>query len=69
MIGFDVQVNDDAPIRAGDTAISVLTAVVSYAVSRNEIELRVGGLIAPDSSPREHVEWLQRDLKSGIESS
>ena len=65
MIGFHVQVNDDASIRAGDTAISVLSVIVSYAASTHEIELAIGGLIAPDSSPREHVEWLQRELKVG----
>ena len=65
MIGFHVQVNDDAPIQAGDAAISVLSAIVSYAASRNELELSLGGLIAQDSSTREHVDWLRRELKVG----
>src|SRR5262245_42512672 len=65
MIGFHVKVNDDVPIRAGDTAISVLSAIVSYAVSRSELELTIGGLIASHSSPREHVEWLRRELEVG----
>jgi hypothetical protein len=65
MIGFQVQVNDEAPIRAADTAISVLSAITSYVVSSSEIELTIGGLIASHSSPGEHVEWLQRALKLG----
>ena len=64
-LGFQVQLNDETPIRAGDAAISVLTAVVTYVVSRHEIELRVGGLFAPQSSAKEHVEWIQRELRVG----
>jgi hypothetical protein len=36
--------------------------MVTYVASRHEIELRVGGLFAPQSSGKEHVEWLQREL-------
>jgi hypothetical protein len=57
--------NDDRPIRAGDDAMSVLTAMVTYVASRQEIEVRVGGLIADQSSGKEHVEWLQRELRVG----
>jgi hypothetical protein len=32
---------------------------------RHEIELRVGGLFASQSSGKEHVEWLQRELRVG----
>ena len=64
-LGFQVQLNDETPIRAGDDAISVLTAMVTYVASRHEIELRVGGLFAPQSSGKEHVEWLQRELRVG----
>jgi hypothetical protein len=41
-LGFHVQVNDDMPIRAGDNAISILSAIISYVASRNETELTVG---------------------------
>jgi len=64
-LGFEVQVNDDAPVRAGDDEMSVLTAIVSYTASGDDIELMIAGLIARSSSPQEHVEWLQRDLKVG----
>jgi hypothetical protein len=49
-LGFQVQLNDETPIRAGDDAMSVLTAMVTYVASRHEIELRVGGLFASQSS-------------------
>jgi hypothetical protein len=45
-LGFQVQLNDETPIRAGDDALSVLTAIVTYVASTQEIELRVGGLFA-----------------------
>jgi hypothetical protein len=64
-LGFQVQLNDETPIRAGDDAISVLTAMVTYVASRQEIELRVGGLFARQSSGNEHVDWLQRELRVG----
>jgi hypothetical protein len=62
---FEVQLNDETPIRAGDDAISVLTAMVTYVASRHEIELRVGGLLTSQSSGKEHVEWLRRELRIG----
>lgn len=64
-LGFHVQLNDETPIRAGDDAISVLTAMVTYVASRQEIEFRVGGLFARQSPGKEHVEWLQRELQVG----
>jgi hypothetical protein len=60
-----VRLNDETPIRAGNDAISVLTAVVTYVASRQEIEFRVGGLFARQSSGNEHVEWLRRELRIG----
>ena len=65
MLGFQVQLNDETPIRAGDVAISVLTAMVTYVASRHEIEFSVGGLLARQSSGKEHVEWLHRKLRVG----
>jgi hypothetical protein len=62
---FQVQVNDDAPIRAGDDAMRVLTAIVSYVASRQEIELSVSGLVGNEASGNEHAEWLQRNLRRG----
>lgn len=64
-LGFQVQLNDESPIRAGDDAISVLTATVTYVASIQEIELRVGGLFARQGSGKEHVAWLQRELRVG----
>ena len=64
-LGFRVELNDETLIRAGDDAISVLTAMVTYVASRQEIELRVGGLFARQSSGNEHVDWLQRELRVG----
>jgi hypothetical protein len=62
---FQIQVNDDAPIRAGDDAMRVLTAIVSYVASGPEIELCVGGLVGRESSGNEHADWLQRELRVG----
>jgi hypothetical protein len=39
--------------------------MVTYVASRQEIELRVGGLFARQSLRKEHVEWLQRELRVG----
>jgi hypothetical protein len=64
-LGFEIQLNDETPIRAADDAISVLTAMVTYVASRREIELRVGGLFARQASGNEHAEWLQRELRVG----
>jgi len=64
-LAFLVQLNDETPIRAGDNAISVLTAMVTYVASSQEIEVRVGGLFASQSPGREQVEWLQRQLQVG----
>jgi hypothetical protein len=64
-LAFQVQLNDETPIRAGDDAVSVLTAMVTYVASRQEIELRIGGLFERQSSGKEHVEWLQRELRAG----
>jgi len=64
-LAFLVQLNDETPIRAGDHAISVLTAMVTYVASNQEIEVRVGGLFASQSPGKEHVEWLQRQLQVG----
>ena len=64
-VGFQVQINDEAPIRAGDEHISVLSAILSYVSARNELELSVGGLIASEALPIENVSWLDRDLEIG----
>jgi hypothetical protein len=64
-LGFQVQVNGETPVRAGDESVSVLTAIISYVASTKGIELAIGGLIAGESSKREHVEWLQRELAVG----
>jgi hypothetical protein len=37
-LAIQVQLNDETPIRAGDDAVSVLTAMVTYVASRQETE-------------------------------
>ena len=62
---FQVQVNDDDPIRAGGADIGVLTSIVTYVAARNELGLSVGGLVGGERATREHAEWLERPLRVG----
>ena len=64
-LSFHIQVNDEAPVKAGDEHIAVMTAMVSHVATRNELGLSVGGLVAPESSAREHVTWIEQELKPG----
>jgi hypothetical protein len=65
MLAFQVQVNDDAPIRAGSPAAAVLTVIASYVSSRGELEFSIGGLLKPEGAPSAHADWLKRELKVG----
>lgn len=62
---FEVRINDGPSTIAGEGDISVLSAVISYVASRNELGLQAGGLISRGPHDHEHVDWLQRDLRVG----
>jgi hypothetical protein len=62
---FEVQVNGDQTIAAGRPALDVLTAIVTYVRSRNE--LRAGGLQRHPDGSSEHFEWIVRTLAVGDE--
>jgi predicted RNA-binding protein with RPS1 domain len=64
---FEVQVNGDQTIAAGRPALDVLTAIVTYVRSQNELELRAGGLQRHADGSSEHVEWIARTLAVGDE--
>ena len=65
MLVFQVQLNDEMPVRAGAPTAAVLTVIASYVSARSELELTVGGLMRPEGEPSEHADWLKRELKVG----
>jgi hypothetical protein len=64
---FEVQVNGEPTIVVGRPALDVLTAIVTSVSSRNELELRAGGLQRHADGSSEHVEWIARTLVVGDE--
>lgn len=62
---FEITINNGAPVLAGTDNISVLSATVTFASSRNELELHVGGLVSEGRHDNEHLEWLQQALERG----
>jgi hypothetical protein len=66
-ICFEIQVNGEPTIAAGRPALDVLTAIVTYVRSQNELELRAGGLQRHADGSSEHVEWIARTLTVGDE--
>jgi predicted RNA-binding protein with RPS1 domain len=64
---FEIQVNGEPTIAAGRPALDVLTAIVTYVRSQNELELRAGGLQRHADGSSEHVEWIVRTLTVGDE--
>ena len=64
---FEVQVNGDQTIAAGRPTLDVLTAIVTCVRSRNELELRAGGLQRHPDGSSEHFEWIVRTLAVGDE--
>ena len=41
---FEIIVNDDAPVLAGLNDMSVLTAMLTFVASHNDLELHAGGM-------------------------
>jgi hypothetical protein len=64
---IQIQINEEESIMAGRPTLDVLTAMVTFVRSRNEIELRAGGMQRLDDGGTEHVEWLLRELAIGDE--
>lgn len=64
---FEIQVNGEPSSAAGRPALDVLTTIVTYVRSRNELELRAGGLQRHADGSSEHVEWIARTLTVGDE--
>lgn len=59
---FEVKVNEEDPAVAGVSDAGVLSAILSHVSARSELILEVGALV---SEPREHLDWIKRDLKVG----
>jgi hypothetical protein len=64
---FEITINGGATVVAGIEDLNVLTACVTYAASRQELDIHVGGLISKSPDDNEHVDWLEHDLKCGDE--
>lgn len=64
---FEVVINGERSIVVGRSALDVLTTIVTYVRSRNELELRAGGLQRHADGSSEHVEWIARTLAVGDE--
>ena len=64
---FEIQINGEPTIAVGRPALDVLTAIVTCVRSRNELELRAGGLQRHADGSSEHVEWIARTLVVGDE--
>ena len=64
---FEIRVNAEPEVAAGRPALDVLTAIVTFVRSQNELELRVGGLQRLADGSSEHVEWIARALHIGDE--
>jgi predicted RNA-binding protein with RPS1 domain len=62
---FEITINDGPPVIAGVEDISVLTACLTFAASRNELELSAGGLVSKSPLDNEHLEWVQENLRIG----
>jgi len=66
MRALEVELNGERLCLAGIGDDGVLNAMVNCIAKppRQEVELRVGGLISPT---REHVDWVNRDISVGDE--
>lgn len=65
---FEIQVNAESALAAGRPALDVLTAMVTYVRSRNELELSAGGLQRHADGSSEHFEWIVHTLAVGDET-
>lgn len=65
MIGFEVQINDEAPVTAGAEDLSVLTAILTMVFARQDLSLRVGGMISRSATDNEMLDWVDRRLQAG----
>jgi hypothetical protein len=66
---FEVRINDGPAVISGRAGISVLSSTLTFISSRNELELRVGGLDSAGSHDNEFIEWIKQDLKIGDQVS
>jgi hypothetical protein len=64
-ICFEVRINDGPPTITGHADVSVLTAMLTFVSSRNEVELRSGGLVSKGPYDNEHLKWLEQELHVG----
>ena len=62
---FEVRINDSEPVVAGLDDVTVLSAIVTFAAARSELECRVGGLVSHGAGGHEQLEWLERTLQVG----
>jgi len=64
---IEIRINDDQPILAGRPTLDVLTAMVTFVRSHNDIQFRAGGMQRLEDGGTEQVEWLLRGLSIGDE--
>ena len=58
---FEVTINDEPPILAGLRDLKVLSAILTFVLERDELDLCIGGMV--DTS--DHVRWLEREMRRG----
>jgi hypothetical protein len=66
-LGFEIRINGEATVIAGRPELDVLTTMVTFVRSHNDIELRAGGMQRLNDGGSEQVEWLLRKLGVGDE--
>jgi len=66
-VGFEIRINGEAAVIAGRPELDVLSAIVTFVRSHNDIELRAGGMQRLNDGGSEQVEWLLRKLAVGDE--
>lgn len=73
-IAFEVTVNNETKIVAGNKDISVLTFILSFRKASksnedmiDEIYLQVIGLLHHSEYNNEHLDWMKRHIKLGDE--
>lgn len=65
MICFEVQVNENKPIIAGDKDLAVLSVISTYAKKYGKLDLDVGGFIKKEGEEDQYPKWLQCSLAPG----